>query len=151
MLDKRKILKSERQDQLMWGYNNEGAFNLKKEKIILLDVNTQALDKIWLELWRQQGWMKIKLFIWLVQHRKILTWDKIRKRGVLGTSICQLCEAQEETMENLLNNCIFTSSLWILLPPFSTKMKNKKGISSTPSTIREETFQRMKFVAQHGP
>lgn len=56
--------------------------------------------------------MKIKLFIWLVQHKKILTWDNIRKRGVLGPSRCQLCEAHEETIENLLNNYNLTSSLW---------------------------------------
>ena len=56
--------------------------------------------------------MKIKLFMWLVHHKKILTSDNIRKRGILGTSKCHLCEAQEETMEHLLNSCIFTSRLW---------------------------------------
>jgi len=55
--------------------------------------------------------MKIKLFMWLVYHRKILTWDNIRKRGVLGPSRCPLCGKQEETMEYLLNYCYFTSWL----------------------------------------
>lgn len=40
MLDQRKILKSEGQDQLRWGYKNEGAFNVKEAKLILLDLNT---------------------------------------------------------------------------------------------------------------
>lgn len=50
--------------------------------------------------------------MWVVYHKKILTWDKIRKRGVQGPSRCPLCEAQEETWEHLLNNYIFTSWLW---------------------------------------
>lgn len=56
--------------------------------------------------------MKIKLFVWLVEHKKILNWDNIRKRGILGPSRCQLCEGQEEIMEHLLNSCMFSSSLW---------------------------------------
>lgn len=61
---------------------------------------------------KHQVWMNIKLFMCLVHHRKILTWDNIWNRGVLGYSRCQLCDAQEETMEHLLNNYIFTSRLW---------------------------------------
>eukprot|EP00253_Pinus_taeda_P035878 PITA_35878 len=112
MLDHRKILFSRGHDQLRWGNNNEGTYNLKEAKLLLLELDSQAPDRIWQNLWKLQGWMKIKLFMWLVLHRKILTWDNIRKRGVLGPSRCQLCEVQEETMEHLLNNCIFTSRLW---------------------------------------
>ena len=65
-LDQRKILKSKGKDQLRWGYKNEGVFNLKEEKLILPNLNMQDTNKIWLELWREQGWMKIKLFMWLV-------------------------------------------------------------------------------------
>eukprot|EP00253_Pinus_taeda_P034910 PITA_34910 len=112
ILDQRNILLSEGKDQLRWGNNNERTFSLKEAKLILLNLISEASDRIWKDLWKRQGWIKIKLFMWLVQNRKILTWDNIRKRGVLGPSRCQLCEAQEETMEHLLNNCISTSRLW---------------------------------------
>jgi len=110
-LDRRKILVSEGSDQLRWGNNSEGPFNLKEAKFILLGLAYQALDKAWKGLWRHQGWMKIELIMCLVQHKNILTWDNIRKTGVLGPSRCQLCEAQEEIMEHLLNNCFFSSKL----------------------------------------
>src|SRR5690606_7650277 len=79
-----------------WGKNNEGAFNLKEEKRIILERDSNLLDRVWQNLWRHQGWMKIKLFMWLVHHKKILTWENIQKRGVLGPSRSQLCEAQED-------------------------------------------------------
>jgi len=50
--------------------------------------------------------------MWLVYHKKILTWDNIRKRGVMGPSRCRLCEEKEETMEHILNSCSYTTWLW---------------------------------------
>jgi len=88
MLEQRKTLVLGRHDQLRWGNNNEGTFNLKEAKCILLELDSHVPDRIWKDLWRHQGWMKIKLFMWLVQHRKLLTWDNIQKRGVLGPSRC---------------------------------------------------------------
>lgn len=88
MLDQRKILVTGGHDQLRWGNNNEGTFSLKEAKRILLELDYNVPDKAWRNLWRYQGWMKIKLFMWLVQHKKIMTWDNIRNRGVLGPSKC---------------------------------------------------------------
>eukprot|EP00253_Pinus_taeda_P025758 PITA_25758 len=109
MLKQRKILVIEGQDQLRWGLNKEGTFNLKEAKNIILNLDSCVPMKSWQQLWSHQGWMKIKLFMWLVHHKKILTWDNIRKRGIMGPSRCQLCEAQEEIMEHILNNCTYTT------------------------------------------
>lgn len=112
LLKQRMILKMEEKDQLRWGNNKRRAFNLKEAKGYLLGLDYNVLDKAWKHLWKQQGWLKIKIFVWLVHHKKILTWENIRKRGIMGPSRCQLCEEQEETMEHILNNCSYTSWLW---------------------------------------
>lgn len=126
------ILVYKGQDQLRWDNNKEGTFNLKEAKGILLELTPQVLDKIWQKLWRHQGWMKSKLFMWLVYHRKILTWDNIRKRGVLGPSRYLLCGEQEETMEHLLNNCNFTSWLWdIFAKIFQQSDRDRESIFNT--------------------
>ena len=96
---------------MRWGNNNMGTFNLKEAKRKLLELDSLAPNRVWQNLWRHQGWMKIKFFMWLVYHKRILNWDNIRKRGVQGPSRCKLCEAQEETMEHLLKLCPFTSTL----------------------------------------
>lgn len=79
--------------------------------------------------------MKIKIFMWLVYHKNNMTWDNIRKRGVLGPSRCQLCEAQEETMEHLLNSCIFTSWLWDTLATILQQSDRDRG--SIISTLND--------------
>eukprot|EP00253_Pinus_taeda_P022159 PITA_22159 len=112
LLKKMMILKTKGKDQLRWGNNKQGAFNLKEAKGCLLGLNYSVPDKTWTHLWRQQGWMKINTFMWLVHHKKILTWENIRKRGIMGPSRCQLCEEQEETTEHILNSCSYTTWLW---------------------------------------
>lgn len=98
--------------QLRWGRNNEGNFNLKEAKRMALGLDFTNPDKVWKDLWQNQHWMKIKIFMWLVQHKQILTCENLQKRGIAGPTRCQLCESQEETMEHLLNLCPFTSTFW---------------------------------------
>lgn len=99
-------------DLLRWGSNNEGIFNLKEAKRIATGLNFPSPNKTWKDLWNNPHWTKIKLFRWLDQHEKILTWENLKKRGFAGPSRCQLCGMQEETMNHLLNLCSFTSILW---------------------------------------
>lgn len=54
ILKQRKILVTGGQDQLRWGNNNEGAFKLKEEKYILLEMDSLNLDRTWQNLWRHQ-------------------------------------------------------------------------------------------------
>jgi len=47
LLDQRIILVMEGQDQLRWGNNKEGNFNIKEAKGFLLDMEPQAPNKTW--------------------------------------------------------------------------------------------------------
>eukprot|EP00253_Pinus_taeda_P004682 PITA_04682 len=130
LLDKRQILNSNLNDQLRWGKNKTGLFNLKEAKRIDagLDLN---IDKTWKETWENPHWMKVKLFKWLVQQGKILTWDNLRKRG-FGPSRCHLRKKQEETTNHLLNRCTFTTILWNWVGEvFEQTDKNANDITTT--------------------
>eukprot|EP00253_Pinus_taeda_P011858 PITA_11858 len=67
LLDKRQILTSTLDDQLRWGKNKAGLFNLKGAKRIDSGLNLPNIDKTWKELWDNPHWMKVKLFKWIVQ------------------------------------------------------------------------------------
>ena len=69
-------------------------------------------DQVWKELWQTPHWMKIKLFIWLVHQRKILTWGNLQKKGFIGPSKCHLYGSNEGTIEHLLKLCPFSAKLW---------------------------------------
>jgi len=86
--------------------------------------------------------MKIKLFMWLVHHKKILTWDNIRKRGILGPSKCQLYEEQEETMEHILNYCSYTTWLWNSFSNiFQQSNRDRESITNTLNNCRRSFLE----------
>ena len=62
-LEHRRILVSSSTDQLRWGKNIEGNFNLKEAKQEVIGFNFVNPDQIWKKLWKSPHWMKIKLFI----------------------------------------------------------------------------------------
>ena len=67
LLEKRQILNSNLNDQLIWGKNKTSLFNLKESKRIDAGLNLPNTDKTWKEIWENPHWMKVKLFKWLVQ------------------------------------------------------------------------------------
>jgi len=73
ILEQRKVLTLANSDQLRWVNNNEGNFNIREAKRIALGLDYPNLDGVWKDLWQNESWMKIKLFMWLVQHKSILT------------------------------------------------------------------------------
>ena len=76
-LDKRRILKSNKEDILRWGRNPKGTFNLKEAYQLLAASLDQQPDHKWKTLWNRGTWPKITLFSWLVLHNKALTWDNL--------------------------------------------------------------------------
>jgi len=52
LVEQQRILVTEGHDQLRWGNNIEGSFNLKEAKCLLLKLDTQVPDRIWLNQWR---------------------------------------------------------------------------------------------------
>lgn len=54
---------------------------------------------------------KVIMFIWLMLEQKILTWENLIKRGIIGPSRCALCGNSEETVFHLFVECRFTKNI----------------------------------------
>jgi hypothetical protein len=110
-LGKRKIVVSEEEDQLRWGRNNGGEFNLKEARNYITDQNQEDPAQQWGKIWGNPQWPKIKMFKWIVLPNRILTWENLRKRGFIGPSRCHLCQPKEETTNHLLDECNYTTKI----------------------------------------
>eukprot|EP00253_Pinus_taeda_P013691 PITA_13691 len=111
-LNKRMIRSTQEEDQLKWEKLDRGTFNLKEARIYLEHQNLEDKVAWYQNVWNSALWPKIKYFLWLIMHRKILTWENLVKRGFIGPSKCPLCEKDEETMNHFLNDCNWTNNLW---------------------------------------
>jgi hypothetical protein len=90
-INKRKIPILTGEDILRWGYLPRGTFSIKEAYAIKTQSDPLPLRKEWNKIWALKHWPKISLFLWLVTHSSILTWDNLSKRGFVGPSICMLC------------------------------------------------------------
>jgi len=150
MLDQRIILVMEGQDQLRWGNNKEGNFNIKEAKGFLLDQEPQAANKTWQKLWRHKGWMKSKLFMWLVHHRKILTWDNLKK-GACWDPPDVISVRPMRRLSSIFSTVVYSLiGYGIFLPISSNSLTETKKVLLTLLTIGGIIFLIMKFSIQPG-
>lgn len=111
-LDKRRIRKAGDSDQLRWGKLEGGNFTLREAKTHIEDAKHEERFKWHSKVWDAQLWSKIKTFLWLLMHRKMLTWENLRKKGFIGPSHCPMGGMEEETMNHLFNTCDWADSIW---------------------------------------
>ena len=112
ILRQRTIREMQGPNILRWGKLTGGSFNLKEACSYLENGDDQEKVAWYDNVWAGNLWPKIKTFLWLLQNRKVLTWENLTKRGFIGPSHCPMCEQQEETINHLFNDCVWTSNLW---------------------------------------
>jgi hypothetical protein len=99
---------------LLWSWDTKhGQVSTKQ----LMMVGTTGADTIfwYSEIWKWQLPLKIKLFVWLLLEKKILTWENLTKRGFEGPSRCVLCGINEENVNHLFVDCRFTKNIWFII------------------------------------
>lgn len=110
-LMKRRIQLSDERDILRWGYEERGTFTTREAYNLIIKEH-MVKDPLWSKVWDPSIWPKISTFLWLLCHRKILTWDNIRKRNFHGTSMCPNYRQEEESIKHLMHSCHFACKLW---------------------------------------
>jgi hypothetical protein len=141
-MSKWKILKLEGKDILRWGHCPKGTFSTQEAYQLLTQITTPTTNELWRKIWNLQHWPKITLFLWLVSHSSILTWDTLSKRGFIGPSICLLCERAAETLNHLLNSCSYTAQLWDQVAIIMrTTDRQRESIIDTIAEWRDHAFQ----------
>jgi hypothetical protein len=104
----------EEPDSLLWaGGDATGIIMVKNIYAALLQQMNFGTDHLWfLQLWKWEVPLKLKLCIWLAGKEKTLSWDVLRRRGWEGPGICLLCSRASEDIHHLLVHCAFTKEVW---------------------------------------
>jgi zinc-binding in reverse transcriptase len=55
--------------------------------------------------------LKVKVFMWLVMHNRILTRDNLRRGGWVGDLQCTMC-TEQESISHLFFNCHIVKQVW---------------------------------------
>eukprot|EP00253_Pinus_taeda_P022541 PITA_22541 len=141
-VESRKIKARNGRDILQWGNSMKGTFTTKEAYFLTSEKSGNEENPDWRIVWERNWWPKVSIFIWLASKNKILTWDRIQKKGFIGPSRCCLCNSEGETRNHLLINCPFAKTLWI-----NTKRSFGKP-ENAPREFNEVVFQWNKEVFQ---
>jgi hypothetical protein len=90
-------------DNFVWNLTTSGIFTIKSMYEDLMNDHTPFLRKY---LWKLKISLKIKIFMWFLHNKVLLTKDNLAKRNWKGCPKCCFCEAQE-TIEHLFIACPF--------------------------------------------
>ena len=98
-------------DKFRWSLTLNGVFTVKSYYEDLLNGHTRYLRKY---LWKLKIPLKIKIFLWFLNRKELLTKDNLVKRRWIGCMKCVFCDA-DESAEHLFIKCTFARDIWRLV------------------------------------
>jgi hypothetical protein len=81
----------------VWKLTNSGSFTVKSLYLHYMNDHTVFLKKY---IWKMKVPFKIRIFIWFLYRRVLLTKDNLVKRKWQGSKMCYFYD-QEETIQHL--------------------------------------------------
>ncbi|XVE79323.1 hypothetical protein DITRI_Ditri14bG0049000 [Diplodiscus trichospermus] len=103
-------------DDIFWGPNESGLFTVASAYKLSVGNDVQV-DKIWMIIWHLQVPNRIRSFIWLLQHDRVMCNKERMRRGLTSFGGCEFCNGSLEDMDHVLRKCPEASNLWQSLLP----------------------------------
>ncbi|CAI0385208.1 unnamed protein product [Linum tenue] len=110
------------EDRTIWGAEKDGRFRLRSAYNLVVDEKEEEPMDVWKQLWRWNGPNRVKLFLWLVTHDRLLTNAERKKRQLTSNDECNFCKDEVETTEHIIRRCKKAGGIW---NHFSSKVTEK--------------------------
>jgi hypothetical protein len=98
-------------DKFVWKLNESGIYSVKSLYLDLMNGHTPFLRKY---LWKLKIPLKIKIFMWFLNSKVLLTKDNLAKRKWNGCQKCCFCN-ESETIHHLFLSCPFARIIWRII------------------------------------
>jgi len=98
-------------DRYIWEPSG-GKFMVRDGYKFLQTQNPTENWNLFTTVWKTECIPKVKHFNWTLLKGKVFTSENLRKRGILGPSICCFCRTEEESSYHLFYQCPLAQSCW---------------------------------------
>ncbi|CAN0836858.1 Putative ribonuclease H protein At1g65750 [Linum grandiflorum] len=105
------------QDSIIWGLEPSGRFTIRSAYLLLKELQGETPEQRWKGVWNWQGPNKIRHFLWLASHNRLLTNEERGRRHLTNQVICSLCSTHTESCIHILRDCHFARLVWRLVLP----------------------------------
>ncbi|CAN1195843.1 Putative ribonuclease H protein At1g65750 [Linum perenne] len=101
---------------MIWGPDPRGRFSISSTYEIAAAINFDSDTNLWKCVWKWQGPNRIKHFLWLVAHNRLLTNLERKKRHLTAEEYCRLCPNSTEDSLHIGRRRRETLISWIPAP-----------------------------------
>ncbi|CAN1794997.1 Putative ribonuclease H protein At1g65750 [Linum perenne] len=106
------------EDNMIWGPDPQGKFSISSAYEIITSTQNNSDETLWKRVWKWQGPNRVKHFLWLVAHNRLLTNVERKRRHMTDEDSCRLCPSTAEDSLHILRDCKAAVSFWkAFLPP----------------------------------
>ncbi|WJZ83602.1 hypothetical protein VitviT2T_003270 [Vitis vinifera] len=98
------------EDSVRWKWEGNGVYGAKGAYKILSGSSAEVFP--YRRIWMDKVPTKVSFFAWEASWGKILTLDKLQRRGWQLPNRCFLCGYEEESANHILLHCTVTKTIW---------------------------------------
>ncbi|CAN1757951.1 Putative ribonuclease H protein At1g65750 [Linum perenne] len=100
------------EDTWTWGGESNDQFSIRSAYDLISDADNLIPMVDWKAIWNWKGPQRIRQFLWLAMHKKLLTNQERRRRHLTDNAGCTRCGGGEESVLHVLRDCPFASEVW---------------------------------------
>ncbi|WJZ84180.1 hypothetical protein VitviT2T_003796 [Vitis vinifera] len=101
------------EDAVFWKGGKNGKFKVREAYNLVVNSGASNFPKN--NIWVDKVQTKILFFAWEATWGKVLTLDRLQRRGWHLPNRCFLCGCEEETVNHILIHCIVARVLWDMI------------------------------------
>ncbi|CAN1145225.1 Putative ribonuclease H protein At1g65750 [Linum perenne] len=100
------------EDVWVWGGEKNGCYSIRSAYSLISCSMSVEQEDLWRLIWKWQRPNKIRLFLWLSGHGKLLTNAERVRRHIAIVSTCDRCGHPSEMACHILRDCYFEEDVW---------------------------------------
>ncbi|CAN1746203.1 Putative ribonuclease H protein At1g65750 [Linum perenne] len=102
------------EDTPTWGLEGHGEYTVKSGYLLINDLCNDGVadDKIWKSIWSWNGPNKVRHFMWLVSHNRLMTNKERKRRHLADIDTCSVYLNREESIDHVLRECPIAVQVW---------------------------------------
>lgn len=106
-------------DRLSWKDSVNGDFSVTAayEMVTRDDVPRPNMECFYNRVWRVVAPERVRIFIWLVSHKVIMTNVERKRRHLSDSDVCSVCKGGLETIMHVLRDCPAMVGIWERIVP----------------------------------
>jgi hypothetical protein len=111
---------SQEEDIQLWPGTATGHFTVSSAYYMITRHTLNDANKRWKEIWKIESIERIRVFVWLLVHDRLLTKSWLA-RWQLGNPFCHSCHQFEETTTHVMRDCPIAVNVWRHLLPIQDR------------------------------